>query len=207
MGPSQSYYDALEACKVHHASSKTYSGSFLRPHGPFIKEIIDRLGCKSILDYGCGKCIQYDWVNPNNGMTLEQYWGIEVTKYDPAYPPVAEEPVGKFDLVLCTHTLGAIPADSVPWVVDRLYSLASKAIYVAEKLDEVRKKIHSDATVFPRQWTADRWRSVLGRQTELEVTLSTREIRPEGRIMTHQRLDENGEWHVVDWGQGFNRVG
>ena len=203
MGPSKVYYEALEAAKEHHRSSKTYSGSFLRPHGVFIKEIVDRLGCRSILDYGAGKGVQYSWVNPKNGLTLEQWWGVPVTKYDPAYEPFSAEPEGKFDLVICTHTLGAVPSVDVPWLVDRLYGFANKAIYVAEKLDPVRKKIHSSPEIYPREWSADRWKSVLSRASDIEVTLSTREIKPEGRIMTHYRMWRDGKWSVVRWGDSI----
>jgi hypothetical protein len=192
--PSADYARALEECKRHHATSKTFSGKFLRPHAPFIKEIIDRLGCQSVLDYGCGKGEQYTWISHGGdasipeGMTLEQYWGVPVTRYDPAYPPFAAEPMGQFDLVLCTHTLGSIPTKDLPWVVDRLHSLAGKALYVAEKIGEVRKQVISQPEGFPRGWTHADWKRALQRETELEVTLSTRTRYASGQVRVRREV-------------------
>ena len=72
------YHAALEASKQVH-KGKQFTGKFLRPHAPFIKEIIDRLGCKTVLDYGCGKGQQYEWIIPSTGQTIEQFWGVTVT--------------------------------------------------------------------------------------------------------------------------------
>src|SRR3990167_3018625 len=98
--PSNEYLAALEDSKKIH-KGKLFTGLFLRSHAPFIKEIIDRLGCRTALDYGCGKGRHYQWVMPKHGTTLEQYWGLKVEKYDPAYLPFAKEPTGKFDIVIC----------------------------------------------------------------------------------------------------------
>lgn len=179
---SPAYFAALEKSKAHHASSKTFSGKFLRPHAPFIKELIEQHGVRSILDYGCGKGSQYEWVSHGGdasipeGMTLESYWGIEVTKYDPAYPPFAAEPVGQFDLVLCTHTLGSIPTVDLPAIVDRIYGLARKAVYFAEKIGKVKKQLFTAAT-HPLGWSREQWEQLLRSRHPWNVTaiLATRE--------------------------------
>lgn len=173
--PSALYFHALSESQAHHLSNKTYSGSFLRPHKPFIKEIIDRLGIRSILDYGCGKGRQYEWIDPADGLTLEQFWGVEVARYDPAYPPYAAEPVGTFDLVLCTHTLGSIPTQDLPWAIRRLYRLANKAIYVSEKIGPAKKQVFAKTDVMPHGWTEKQWRDVIAAQhrSGIEVHVTT----------------------------------
>lgn len=182
--PSAGYFKAIEEAKAHHASSKTYSGKFLRPHAPFVLEIIQRLGCRSVLDYGCGKGRQYEWVSHGGdasipqGMTIEQYWNVPVTKYDPAWPPFAQEPFGQFDLVICTHVLGSIPIRDLGYVIGRVYGLASHAVYIAEKLGPVQKQVFSGSEAMPRGWSADDWRAMLlavERPKDLEVTLATHE--------------------------------
>ncbi|MER9768890.1 class I SAM-dependent methyltransferase [Mesorhizobium sp. M0189] len=194
MKPSNEYFAALEDSKRHHAVHKTYSGKFLRPHAPFIKEIIDRLGCTSILDYGCGKGSQYDWRNADDtgsipvGMTIEEFWGVPVTKYDPAYPPFAAEPVGEFDMVICTHVLGSIPVIDLPWVVDRLYLLSNKALYIAEKIAPVKKKVFQRPDLHPFGWTATRWATALKREKNIEVILSVREKSTDGAFIERYRL-------------------
>jgi len=183
--PTEYYHRALEEAEKHHASSKTYSGKFLRPHAPFIKEIIDRLGCRSVLDYGCGKGRQYEWRSSEDnqaipkGQTIEEFWGVPVRKFDPAYPPFAAVPVGRFDLVICTHVVGSVPRRDLRWFREGLERYATKAIYYAEKLGPVGKQVFSQPELMPRDWTREEWVTALrpvGRPG-LEVWLATREDR------------------------------
>lgn len=139
MAPSKDYLKALEQAKLVHREYDCYSGKFLRPHANEIKNIIERLGIKSILDYGCGKGKQYLWAN-DDGETLEELWGVKVTKYDPAVPEFEADPQGKFDLVICTHVLGCIPEQDLPWVVTRIFGYANKAVYIAEGISDTPAK-------------------------------------------------------------------
>lgn len=201
--PSPAYLAALEASKEIH-KGKQFTGKFLRPHAPFIKEIIDRLECKTVLDYGCGKGLQYEWVIPSTGQTIEQFWGVKVTKYDPAYPPFATEPKGKFDLVICTQVLGAIPVSDREWIVDRLYSLAGKAIYISERLHTPRKLI-ADNSLRPA-WDASRWKLELRRSSQVELTLATREIVNDEKITSHFRNGPWVGWRSVRWPEGVKAM-
>lgn len=194
--PSELYRRALADATAHHASSKTYSGKFLRPHKPFIAELIAELGIKSALDYGAGKGRQYEWVDPADGKTLEQAWGIEVAKYDPAWPPFANLPTGQFDLVICTHTLGSIPVKDMPWVLDRIFKKARKAVYFAEKIGLIRKRVHGDRVGFANGWNRDTWEHVILMgaikadlaNVLLSIVLSTTEIVNGERITTRAEI-------------------
>lgn len=189
--PTDHYHRALTEAEAHHLSSKTYSGKFLRPHAPFIKEIIDRLGCKTVLDYGCGKGKQYEWRSNEDGQaiprgqTIEEYWGVEVRKYDPCYPPLAKCPIGRFDLIICTHVVGSVPRKDLRWFRETLERYAQKAIYYAEKLGPVGKQVFSEPHLMPRDWTREEWVAALRTQNRpgLEVWLATREDRG-GEIIT-----------------------
>ena len=203
MKPSPAYLAALEASKEIH-KGKQFTGKFLRPHAPFIKEIIDRLGCKTVLDYGCGKGQQYEWVIPSTGQTIEEFWGVKVTKYDPAYAPFAKEPEGKFDLVICTQVLGAIPESDREWIVDRLYRKASKALYISERLHEPRKVV-GDNTLRPK-WDVAEWLNKVYRLSSVEITLALREIINDEKITTHWRVDKFGGWSKVIWPDGIRAM-
>lgn len=116
-----------------------------------------------------------------NGQTLEEYWGIEVTKYDPAWPEYSTPPEGKFDLVICTHVLGTIPIIDLPIFVHRLYRHTSKVLYVAERISEGPKKAWTEIEC-PIGWTAMQWIDLLGplRPGGIKVFLTVAYPRPEG---------------------------
>lgn len=182
---SAEYYTALAEAAQHHVSNKTYSGKFLRPHAPFIKEIIDRLGCRSVLDYGCGKGAQYTWVSHSDdssipsGQTIEGFWGLSVWKYDPAVVQWKIPPAGTFDLVICTHVLGSIPIIDLSAVLGEILGYANKAVYVAEKLGPVGKRVFSADDRMPRHWAREDWEAALRlsgtRSPKIEIHLSTRQ--------------------------------
>lgn len=196
-GPTDHYTRALVEATEHHQSSKTYSGKFLRPHAPFIKEIIDRLGCKSVLDYGCGKGRQYEWRPEHDGqaipkgLTIEEFWGVPVTKFDPAWAPFAARPAGRFDLVICTHTIGSVPIPDLPWVTLEIQRYALQAVYYAEKLGDVGKRVFSNTDVMPHGWSRAQWAAALAPRgrPQLEVWLATRENRgAQGIQVTRGRI-------------------
>jgi hypothetical protein len=166
--PSDKYFQALSLTQRHHDSqSKTFSGQFTWKNRHVIKEIIDRFDVKSILDYGCGRGKQYYENNNEFGQTLEQYWGIVTTKYDPGVRRFSQEPRGKFDLVICVQVLGSIPRGDIPWVVDRLYNFANKAIFVAERLGTPRKQIYATmAEDMPHGITKEEWIDLLYRPVD-----------------------------------------
>lgn len=184
---SSTFWRAVEEAKAHHASSKTYSGKLMRPHWPFIMEEVQKLQVCSILDYGCGKGRQYEWIVPEIGETLRKIFGCPITLYDPAYPPFASKPEGKFDYVICTHVLGSVPVQDREAVVDEIYSYAMEGVYIAEKLGPVGKKVFTEAEEFTHgQMTRDGWLALLNRPSkrELSVTLSTRQVTKDGIITT-----------------------
>lgn len=194
---SAAYYAGVEEGRRHHLSSKTYSGKLLRPHKPFLSEMIERLGVRSALDYGAGKGQQYEWVDPADGKTMEQAWGFSVAKYDPCWPPFEAEPTGTFDLVICTHTLAVIPVADLPTIMQRIYGLATKAVFIAEKIGERKKGEIADPHNRAINWSAERWSGFVGDFAtgcpEIETVLSTRERTARG-VITTRRVWRNGEF-------------
>lgn len=201
--PSRAYRMALEQATRHHLESKTYSGKFLRPHAPIIKRLIDQTGANKVLDYGCGKGSQYEWVSHGGdasipeGMTIQQFWGAEVFMYDPAYAPMCEFTPerhlellerDKFGITLVTHVLGSIPiGDLTGWVLPRLANLTEHAVYIAEKIGEVGKQVFDDTAAMPR-WEAPYWQGFIQGASvcfpKVAWYISTHERTPEGKIMT-----------------------
>lgn len=198
-GPSHAHALAVAEGARHHRSSKTYSGSLMRPHVPFLTGMIERLGITSALDYGCGKGEQYRW-RPEGGRTIEEQWGFEVTKYDPCYEPFAAEPRGTFDLVICTHTVSLIPLDDLDWVLGRLFGFASKAVFIAEKIGTGRKKGEvADPARRAIGWTVRQWLDRIAtfadERPEIATVFSSRERIADATITTRHRRVER-EWYA-----------
>lgn len=165
---SQTYEQALEDVRAHHQRSKTYSGSLALFHVQAINQIVEAFNAQTILDYGCGKGLQYD--PPHR---VDEVWGVPVTKYDPGWPPYQTEPRGKFDLVICTHVLGCVPTIDLPTFLDRLYCFAAKAVYVGELIGPTKKRVFRNPERFPHGWSREMWASELDRAAAVPVFLGT----------------------------------
>lgn len=185
--PSSRYHEALRASTEFHATHKTFNGRFFLRYIDDVRKVIDDFECRTLLDYGCGKGKQWEAILPpenadenwephagSPGMCAADYLGVKVTKYDPAYPPFAAEPQGKFDIVVCTQVLGSIPIIDLPWAVDRLYAFANDAVFVGERLGPVKKLVHAHMRAeMPYEWTRDQWEGVLRRSGGLPCFLKT----------------------------------
>lgn len=116
----------IEQYKQLHQDENLYEGSSLGIHAPSIHQYLSVKDCKSILDYGCGKGIQYSKENIH-----EQYfYGIMPSLYDPAVKEYSKLPKGTFDAVICTDVLEHIEADNVEKVIKEIYSKAGKFVYL-----------------------------------------------------------------------------
>lgn len=176
--PTEAYTRALKATQAYHArkQGKTFSGAFMfKDQRHRLAEICQRYSVETMLDYGCGYGQQYDMregadgkgIKPNEpgfdpaGRSLFDILGLKnknVTRYDPGIPNVSAEPVGKFDLVACVQVLGCVPTADLPWVIDRLYGFATKAVFVAERIGAPHKAIHDHmAGEMPRNTSAEEW--------------------------------------------------
>jgi hypothetical protein len=197
-GPSKEHAEAVAEGAQHHQGSKTYSGSLMRPHVPFLSELISRLGVRSALDYGCGKGYQYRWRDPHHAnQTVEERWGFEVRKYDPCWPPFAAEPEGQFDLVICTHTISLIPLRDLDWAITRLLQLSRKAVFIAEKIGERKKGEIADKSQRAIGWPVSRWLDRIAPFADLfpqiETVFSSRE-RVGDAVITTRWTRRQGDW-------------
>lgn len=160
--PSASYYRALRATQVKHASSPVFSGRFLLRYLEDVRMLVREHAVETVLDYGCGKGHQWTTEIADGQGMLADILGVRPTLYDPGWPQFAAEPQGQFDMVICTQALGSIPIIDLPWVVMRMMEHARRVLYVGEKLGPVRKRIHKDmAGEMPHEWTHDQWAAEL----------------------------------------------
>ena len=162
---------------------ETFPGKMLIRHTPGIKQMIDRTGATSILDYGAGKGAGYeqrDIALPNGDVapTIQEYWGVsDIRCYDPGHEPFKALPEGRYDGVICTDVLEHVTEPDVPWIIDEMFSYARKFVYAniacypAVKFLSDGQNVH--CTIRPPDWWAGVFHAVAMRHTEISYRLIT----------------------------------
>lgn len=117
--------------------NKNWAGFDVIKYKDQIKDLVDRYRAKTILDYGCGKGLQYEeplpYAGEDNLQTFDQWLGVKVYKYDPCVPGIDQlPPVGtKFDGVICTQVLHNIPDQDMSWVAQTLNDYTEKFCFIS----------------------------------------------------------------------------
>lgn len=116
----------IEQYKEMHKDENLYAGSALTIHKDNIRQFLPQNKIESILDYGCGKAIQYYKENIHE----THFYGIMPSLYDPAVEEYSVLPQGKFDAVICTDVLEHVEEEHVQEVIAKIYSKADKFVYL-----------------------------------------------------------------------------
>ncbi|MEW5789623.1 MAG: tetratricopeptide repeat protein [Pseudomonadota bacterium] len=131
-------YGALLALygRMHAADPEVFAGKSVFFAASPIRDLVERLGARTLLDYGSGKGSQYAPGNislpgvPGVWPGLKEYWGVEsVTCFEPAAGPGAVPPEGQWDGVICVDVLEHCGAEDLPWIVDELFALARRFVF------------------------------------------------------------------------------
>jgi hypothetical protein len=146
VSPSRRYLDLLYQYSALHSNGEsrrgfsaeeTYPGTSLLPHCRSIRELIEKTGATTILDYGSGKGIAYELSPidiPGHGraQNLLDYWDVDsVHCFDPCYPPYAKPPQGQFSGVVCTDVLEHCPEEDLGWIVRELFMFADRFVFAS----------------------------------------------------------------------------
>ena len=155
MQANERHKQMLELNKRMHAEGAAgFDGSSLVNVICDIGVLIKRFGCRSVLDYGCGRG------DAQRYFRVDALWNVEYRGYDPAVKEFEVLPEGKFDAVICTDVLEHIPEeDLTDWVIDELFSKANKFVFVKVPTYEVDQWLPNGenvhCTVKPKEWWAD----------------------------------------------------
>jgi len=103
-----------------------YSTSATNLHKESISQFLKLKECETILDYGCGKAVQYFKEDIHN----THFLGIMPSLYDPAVEDYSSMPEGKFDAVISTDVLEHIEEEDLDKVFEEIYSKAEKFVYL-----------------------------------------------------------------------------
>jgi len=161
------YLESVRQGTEFQQNNKSWAGYDVVKYQMKIKDLVNRYRATTILDYGCGKGMQYKeplpYASEDNWQTFNEYLGVTVYKYDPCVPEHSTlPPVGtKFDGVICTQVLNSIPDDDMPWVRDLLEGYATKFCFVGLNFQREAKgkKTMYDPEYFKQPRTREFFRS------------------------------------------------
>jgi hypothetical protein len=161
------YLESVQQGTEFQKNNKSWAGYDVVKYQKKIKDLVVRYRATIILDYGCGKGLQYKeplpYASEDNWQTFDEYLGVTVYKYDPCVPEHSTlPPVGtKFDGVICTQVLSSIPDDDMTWVRDLLEGYATKFCFVGLNFQREAKgkKTMYDPEYFQQPRTREFFRS------------------------------------------------
>ncbi len=151
------------------AAEDTFPGFSLKPHLQTVRDLAEATGALSILDYGSGKGRLYRPQRievpgePGRWESVADYWNVDnVACYDPCYAPFSTLPEGRFDGVVSTDVLEHCPEEDIPWILEEIFSYASKFVFLTVAGYEARKRLpngeNAHCTLRPLEW----WQSLVG---------------------------------------------
>ena len=114
-------------------SEESYNGQTTSQYADIIKKIIEQNNYRTLLEYGCGKAFYYEnkfVLNKKIINSLKDYWGVEVSLYDPCFEKFSELTTKKSDLTICIDVLEHIPKEDIDWVLEEFFKLTKFMVFI-----------------------------------------------------------------------------
>lgn len=175
-----------------HPPERTFPGGSLLPQVSRIRQMIAASGAQNILDYGCGKGLQYELRGvtvPGEGTfeSVQDYWDVDyVHCYDPNFLPLSEVPTGTFDGVICTDVLEHCPEDDIAWIVDELFAYANRFVFANVACYPARKQLpngeNAHVTLKPVPWWGEAFAAAASRRPGVAWQCLVTEMRADGKL-------------------------
>jgi len=145
--------ESIDQYKQYHIENDDYNGVSLQQQLPHIISLIEDTQSKTLLDYGCGKGLQYSDGN------FAKALGSMPSLYDPAVPSHDILPDGPFDGIFCTDVFEHIPEEVIPEVINNITRRADKFVFlgicVVPALAILPNGDNAHCTLKPIDWWVD----------------------------------------------------
>ena len=119
---------------------------------PEVRNILDREGCRSVLDYGAGKRTLAPLIR-------DKYASVEVREYDPAVAEIADPPEPA-QLVVCTDVLEHIEPECLDDVLADLRRVCAGYLFCMVSTKGAKKALpdgrNTHLTIQPANWWSGR---------------------------------------------------
>lgn len=162
--PSKAYDNALAQMREFHRLRKTFSGNGVLKHLATLLAFSAEIGATSGIDYGAGKGAQYG----DEDAMLVHRLGFDPYKYDPAWPEFETPPSAPADLVWCVDVLECIPEEDMDMVIDDLFRLALKGLFVTVASYPAKKTLpngeNAHLTIKPEAWWRQKFNEAMDRK-------------------------------------------
>jgi hypothetical protein len=178
----------VEQYKQYHANLNTnYPGNNLKPQLQHIKDLVLDTEAKTLLDFGCGKGLQYTKYNEHEEL------GIMPALYDPAVPEYNKLPEGQFDGIYSTDVMEHIPKEQLPEIFETIFGKAEKFVFLAictkPAIAILPNGENAHCTVEPIGW----WRTVIEKYAPKRVYTH---LKTYGNCNNYEILNED---LYLDW--------
>lgn len=155
VGQHMELAEYVEMYRKMHADPNLYEGSAFGLHASNIHGMLVEHQAQTLLDYGCGKGIQYFKEKSH----VHYLNNIMPALYDPAVKEFSQLPDGKFDGTICTDVLEHIDEAYIPGILSEIFDKSTKFAYLGictsladSFLPDGR---NSHITIKPASWWAD----------------------------------------------------
>lgn len=146
--------------------AEMFSGLSIHPHVGAITYLLQQYRCESMIDYGCGKAEGYTeplipLPDGRQAKGLREYWQpVKIALYDPGVPGFDKIPSAPADAVISTDVLEHIPEEDIPWILDEIFSLAKRIVFLTIACYPARKMLptgeNAHITLRSPGWWLDR---------------------------------------------------
>jgi hypothetical protein len=198
--PSRRYGEMLALYRQLHREGEsflglpaesTYPGVSVLPHLARIRKLIEQTGARTLLDYGCGKGIQYELAPvkvPGEGThdSVIDYWDLdEVCCYDPCYQRFERLPEGQFDGVIATDVLEHCPEEDLAWIVGEMFGYARRFVFASVASYPAKSRLptgeNAHCTIRPVAWWQETFAAAAARHPAVVWKLHVEEkVAPAG---------------------------
>ena len=162
--------EKINLYRKYHKDPDKYPGESYEQNHEHVLELARDTGCKTFLDYGCGKGEQWDEERFVSDL------GSRPHCYDPAVEKYSDLPDQKFDMVISTDVFEHIPESEIDDCLNWIYTHAEKSVYLGICTKRAKARMpngeNAHCTVRPHDW----WREKImshSKKTSVTTILTT----------------------------------
>jgi cyclopropane fatty-acyl-phospholipid synthase-like methyltransferase len=138
--------------KQMHKDPNVFGGDSTKIYAKQISELVTKFNVSSILDYGCGKGLQYT----RDRIHHEYFNSIMPELFDIGVSDYEHLPSGTFDAVISIDVLEHIPEIQLEDVLKQIYSKATKCVFLGIHSHKAKKYLPNGdnvhCTIHPVEW-------------------------------------------------------